>query len=142
MFKKISLIICLAGIILLAGCTQVSDIIDEKGKKVGEVETTVDEEGTETAIHIEIVEKSVKGKPCEWVGQCNSLDAILGCINGTCQPVECRKAIDCEPADDICFQYSCFTEEELLNRFDTWAPSKPCKGVCDSGRCPWFQPLR
>ena len=126
MFKKISLIICLAGIILLAGCTQVSDVIDEEGKKMGEVKTTVDEEGAETTIRIETVEKGVKGEPCEWDGQCKSDAEMLACIEGTCMPVDCKYSDDCAEGYALCMTYNCLTEEEVNERFETWTLSTMC----------------
>ncbi len=126
MFKKAVLFIALISIVLLAGCTQVSDVIDEEGKKMGEVKTTVDSEGTETSIHIETVEKGGVGSDCEWDGQCKSETEILACLDGTCKPVDCKYSKDCPEGYALCMTYTCLTEEEVADRFETWDLSTMC----------------
>jgi len=126
MFKKIILSVFLISIILLSGCTQISDAVDEQGNKMGEVKTTIDSEGMETNIHIEMTEKNGAGSACEWDGQCKSETGALACIDGTCAPVDCRYSKDCPEGYALCMTYTCLTEEEVAERFVTWDLSTMC----------------
>lgn len=127
--KRVILLVFLVAIMALslAGCKS-QDIIDETGKKVGEMKV---EDGT-TTVTIDLTENVAEGEPCEYDGQCGSYSDLIACKNKQCVPIECRFVSDCDASADICFQGKCMTEAELFERFDQWQLNMMCQGTCDN----------
>jgi hypothetical protein len=128
---------------VLGGCgPSTQDVLTDEGEKIGEVETKVTDEGTETTMKIDPFAKEETvglGEPCEDDRDCGAWDDLVACRGGKCIETECNFMSDCPEDAVVCFMDMCMTEEELLGRFGTWTISSWCEGECENCKTGKFQ---